>query len=112
MVDAVRRGLSEALQAPADDPLVRLVEYPPSLFTVPYPERHSDRYVLIELTMFAGRSMETKRRLYRGIVDGLSGLDVPEDDIVIVIHEPPMHNWGVERGVPASEVEIGFKVDI
>jgi len=80
MVDAVRRGLSEALQAPADDPLVRLVEYPPSLFTVPYPERHSDRYVLIELTMFAGRSMETKRRLYRGIVDGLSGLDVPEDD--------------------------------
>lgn len=37
MVDAVRRGLAEALQAPADDPVVRLVEYPPSLFTVPYP---------------------------------------------------------------------------
>jgi len=42
--------------------------------------------------------------------DGMSSRYV--SGIVIVIHEPPMHNWGVERGVPASEVEIGFKVDI
>ncbi len=112
MVDVVRRGLAEALQAPSEDPLVRLVEHPPGLFTVPYPDRHSDRYALVEVTMFAGRSMDTKRRLYRAIVDGLTGVDVPEDDIVIVLHEPPMHNWGVERGVPASEVDVGFKVDV
>lgn len=62
--------------------------------------------------MFAGRTMDTKRRVYRAIVGGLAAVDVPEDDIVIVLNEPPMHNWGVERGIPASEVDVGFKVEI
>jgi phenylpyruvate tautomerase PptA (4-oxalocrotonate tautomerase family) len=112
MVDAVRGALAEALQAPADDPVVRLVEYPPSLFTVPYPDRHSDRYTVVEVTMFAGRSTDTKRRLYRTMVAGLAAVDVPRDDIVVVLHEPPMHNWGVAGGSPASDVDVGFKVDI
>ena len=56
--------------------------------------------------------MDTKRRLYQALVDGLTALDVPRNDILIVLHEPPMHNWGVNGGVPASEVDVGFKVDI
>jgi phenylpyruvate tautomerase PptA (4-oxalocrotonate tautomerase family) len=36
---------------------------------------------------------------------------VPEDDILVVIHDPPMDDWSV-GGVPASEVDVGFKVDI
>src|SRR5438552_1927126 len=40
----VRAALSEALQAPADDPTVRLAEYPREQFSLPYPDRHSDRY--------------------------------------------------------------------
>ena len=62
--------------------------------------------------MFAGRSMDTKRRLYQALVDGLTALDVPRNDILIVLHEAPMHNWGVNGGAPASEVDVGFKVDI
>ena len=62
--------------------------------------------------MFAGRSMNTKRRLYQAIVDGLTALDVPRNDILIVLHESPMHNWGVNGGVPATEIDVGFKVDI
>ena len=68
LVDAVATALSAALQAPASDPSVRLSEYPPSQFCIPYPEKHSDRYTLVEVTMFAGRSLDTKRRLYRAIV--------------------------------------------
>jgi phenylpyruvate tautomerase PptA (4-oxalocrotonate tautomerase family) len=112
LVDAVTAALSGALQAPAADPSVRLIEYPSSQFSVPYPDRHSDRYTLVEVTMFAGRSIDTKRRLYRAIVAGLAALDTPENDILIVLHEPPMHNWGVNGGVPATEVDVGFKVDI
>ena len=112
MVQVVRAALSEALQAPKDDPVVRLAEYPRSAFTVPYPDRHSDAYTLVEVTMFAGRSMEAKRRLYAAIVAGLGEFDVPPDDVLIVIHEPPMENWGVDGGTPASEVDVGFKVDI
>lgn len=62
--------------------------------------------------MFAGRSMDTKRRLYRAIVEGLAVLDVPAADVLIVLHEPAMENWGIDGGTPASEVDVGFEVDI
>jgi phenylpyruvate tautomerase PptA (4-oxalocrotonate tautomerase family) len=112
IVDAVRSALSEALQAPSDDPLVRLAEYPAEQFSLPYPDRHSARFALVEITMFSGRSMDTKRRLYDALVSRLDGAGVPAQDVLIVLHEPPMHNWAVDGGVPASEAEIGFEVDI
>jgi Tautomerase enzyme len=72
----VRAALSEALQAPRDDPTVRLAEYPREQFLLPYPDRHSDRYTLVEVTMFAGRLLDTKRRLYDAIVQRLATLGV------------------------------------
>jgi len=112
MVEAVRAALREALQAPADDPTVRLAEYPREQFSLPYPDRHSDRYTLVEVTMFAGRSMDTKRRLYDAIVRRLATFEVPPSDVLIVLHEPLMENWAVNGGLPASEVDLGFRVDI
>jgi phenylpyruvate tautomerase PptA (4-oxalocrotonate tautomerase family) len=112
MVDAVRAALSEALQAPDADPAVRLTEYPSDQFSLPYPDRHSAYYTLVEVTMFAGRSMDTKRRLYDAIVGRLAIFDVPPNDVLIVLHEPAMRNWGVNGGTPANEVDVGFKVDI
>jgi phenylpyruvate tautomerase PptA (4-oxalocrotonate tautomerase family) len=112
LVEAVRVALSEALQTPEDDPSVRLSEYPREQFSVPYPDRCSDRFTLVEVTMFAGRSMDAKRRLYDTIVRRLVALDVPASDVLIVLHEPPMENWSVSGGTPASEVDVGFQVDI
>jgi phenylpyruvate tautomerase PptA (4-oxalocrotonate tautomerase family) len=112
IVTAVRAALSTALGAPPEDPTVRLAEYPSGQMTVPYPDRISDRYTLVEVTMFAGRSLATKRRLYKEIVAGLGRCGVPPNDVLIVVHEPPMENWGVSGGLPASEVDPGFKVDI
>ncbi len=112
LVEAVRAALSEALKAPAEDPLVRLAEYPRGQFSLPYPDRHSDRYTLVEVTMFAGRSMDAKRRLYDAIVQRLAALDVPSNDVLIVLHEPPMENWGLDGGTPASEADVGFNVDV
>jgi phenylpyruvate tautomerase PptA (4-oxalocrotonate tautomerase family) len=112
LVQAVGAALSEALQAPPDDPTVRLAEYPRDQLLLPYPDRHSDRYTLVEVTLFAGRSLETKRRLYDAIVRRLATLGVPSNDVLIVLHEPPMENWAIDGGIPASEVDVGFKVDI
>jgi phenylpyruvate tautomerase PptA (4-oxalocrotonate tautomerase family) len=112
LVRDVAAALSEALRTPPGDPSVRLAEYPRAHFSLPYRDRHSDRYTLIEVTMFAGRSMETKRRLYEAIVRRLDALGVPPSDVLIVLHEQAMQNWAVDGDTPASEVDVGFKVDI
>jgi phenylpyruvate tautomerase PptA (4-oxalocrotonate tautomerase family) len=96
LVEAVRAALSEALQAPQDDPAVRLAEYPREQLLLPYPDLHTDRYTLVEVTMFAGRSLDAKRRLSGAIVQRLATLGVPSNDVLIVLHEPPMENWAVK----------------
>jgi phenylpyruvate tautomerase PptA (4-oxalocrotonate tautomerase family) len=111
MVDAVRAALSEALRVPEEDPTIRLNEYPREQFSPPYADSHSDRYTLVEVTMFSGRSLETKRRLYGAIVSGLSDCEVPANDVLVVLHEPPRENWAL-GAIPASEVDPGFEVEI
>jgi phenylpyruvate tautomerase PptA (4-oxalocrotonate tautomerase family) len=113
LLDAVHEALVAALKVPRGDPALRIVEHDRSCFelpTVPHPV--SDRYTLVEITMFSGRSIEAKRELYAQIVRRLGDLGVPATDITIVVLESPRENWGVHGGRPASEVELGFRVEV
>jgi phenylpyruvate tautomerase PptA (4-oxalocrotonate tautomerase family) len=72
----------------------------------------SDRFTRIEIELFLGRSLKAKRALYQSIVQNLSALGIPRDEIKIILIEIPLENWGVRGGLPASESDIGFKVDV
>ena len=61
--------------------------------------------------MFPGRSLEAKRHLYQAIAQNLGLLGIAAEDLLIVLHEPAMENWSV-RGIPASAVNIGFRIDV
>jgi len=39
-------------------------------------------------------------------------LGISGDDVTIVVLESPRCNWGVQGGLPASEVELGFQVEL
>jgi phenylpyruvate tautomerase PptA (4-oxalocrotonate tautomerase family) len=110
VIAAVQSALREALRLPEWDRTLRLVEHAPDHFAVP-PGR-GPRYTLIEVTMFSGRSMAAKRALYQAIVRNLGTLGVPPDDIKITLIEVPPENWGIRGGRPASEVELGFKIEV
>jgi phenylpyruvate tautomerase PptA (4-oxalocrotonate tautomerase family) len=110
VINAVQSALREALRLPEWDRSLRLIEHQPSHFACP-PGR-GPRYTLLEVTMFAGRSMDTKRALYRAIVRNLGALGVPADDIKITLIEVPQENWGIRGGQPASEISLGFEIDI
>ena len=56
--------------------------------------------------------MAAKRALYQAIVRNLAVLDVPPLDIKITLIETPPENWGVRGGMPASEIDLGFKIDV
>ncbi len=45
--------------------------------------------------MFTGRSRDAKRALYKAIVQKLSTLGVPADDIKITLTEVPQENWDI-----------------
>jgi phenylpyruvate tautomerase PptA (4-oxalocrotonate tautomerase family) len=82
----------------------------PDHFAVP-PGR-GPRYTLIEVTMFSGRSMAAKRALYQAMVRNLEKLGVPAGDIKITLIEVPPENFGIRGGRPASEVDLGFKIEV
>jgi Tautomerase enzyme len=110
VIDAIQSALHEALKIPEWDRTLRLVEHPPSHFAVP-PGR-GEKFTLVEVTMFSGRSRAAKRALYQAIVRNLAALDVPPLDIKITLIETPPENRGLRGGMPASEIDLGFKIDV
>ena len=100
----------EALKILDDDRKYRLREYTPAEFMIP--PGKSARYVVVEASLFPGRSLAAKRRLYQAIVRNFGKLGIPPDEVFIVLHEPQMENWGIRGGLPASEVELGFEVRV
>jgi phenylpyruvate tautomerase PptA (4-oxalocrotonate tautomerase family) len=63
--------------------------------------------------MFKGRTIEAKKALYKSINDNLaSNPGIDGDDITIVLIEPPLENWGIRGGKPASEVKLGFNITV
>ena len=92
LLDAVHAALVEAFGIPDDDRTQRVVEHDPEYFEIP--PGTSERYTLIEITAFPGRSATAKRRLYEAIVRNLDRAGVPSTDISVVLHEPPMQKLG------------------
>lgn len=69
LLEAVHAAMREALRIPEWDRNQRLSEYSPE--DVEIPPGRGDRYTRVEITMFPGRSLEAKRRLYQSIVRNL-----------------------------------------
>jgi phenylpyruvate tautomerase PptA (4-oxalocrotonate tautomerase family) len=110
LLAAVHDALVEGLHVPDWDRTQRLHELAPEDFE--RPPGKSDTYTLVEISMFPGRSLDAKRRLYQAIVRNLGQLGTAPSDVFIVLHEPPMENWGVRGGIPASEIDLGFEIRV
>ena len=110
VIDAVQSALLSALKIPDYDRDVVLDIYDAATRIVP--TGRSELYTRIEVVMFSGRSLDAKRALYQALVANLSALGVPATEIKIILQEVPTENWGLRGGQPASEIDLGFKVDV
>jgi len=110
IMEAVYLAQREALKLPEHDRQVRYIQHSPEHFHVP--PGKSENYTLVEITLFAGRSLDAKRALYRAIVEKLGVLGISPTDIFIVLNDVPLDNWGIRGGIPASEVDLGFRIDV
>ena len=109
IIDAVHAALMEGFKIPDWDKTIRFVSHEPHRFTSD--PRKGERFTLISIDLFAGRSLEAKRRFYAALVRNLAAFDIPADHVKVLLREIPKENWGL-RGLPASEVEIGFEVNV
>lgn len=109
ILDGIHAALVDAFRIPEHDRNQLLHEYGPDELEA----RHGEGAVFVELTVFPGRTPDAKRRLYEGIVRNLeraAGVDPLR--VLVVLHEPPLENWGLRGGKAATDVPLGFKLDV
>ena len=110
MIDAIHAAMIEALKIPERDKTIRLVVHEPHRF--PAPPGRDNRYTLVDIDLIAGRSLDAKKALYRAIVKNFEPFGIPADHIKVLLRESPAEDWGVRGGVPASEVDLGYEVNV
>lgn len=107
LFDAVHEALVDAFKIPDEDRVQRLVEYEKDDFDPP-----SASLTIVTITMFPGRSADAKRALYKSITERFEGLGIPPMDIMIVLDERPLEDWGIRGGQAASDIDLGFDLEV
>ena len=108
--DAIHHCVSEALSFPREKKLQRFILLGKEDFH--HGEGRSDRYLVIEIAMFEGRSVETIKKLINMLYDAIPpATGIERRDIDITIHEVPRHCWGLQ-GALGDEQDLGYKVAI
>ena len=111
MSDVVHASATAVLGLPADKRFHRFVPLEADDFVVP--DSRSRDYTIIEVSLFEGRTVETKkafiRHLYAGFADQL---DIAPIVLEITLFESPRHDWGI-RGLPGDELtDLTYRVDV
>ncbi|HVW05423.1 MAG TPA: tautomerase family protein [Vicinamibacterales bacterium] len=108
--DVIHACVVEALHYPPDKRAHRFFPLDASDFV--YPPGRSDRYTIVEISMFEGRSTDAKKALIRLLFERVQReCGIHPIDLEITITETPRANWGF-RGLPGDEHVLDYKVDV
>jgi 4-oxalocrotonate tautomerase len=103
MAESVQQALVETAGVPADDFFCAVHEVPaedfrfdPSYLGIP----RTEELVIVQITLNAGRTLETKRALYARIAEKLGQRPgLRHEDVLINLVEVPRENWSFGNGV-------------
>lgn len=107
--DLIHSCVVDALALPQDKRFHRFLPLEKGDFI--YPPDRSEKYVIIEVSMFEGRTVETKKKLIHLLFSRLSAqVGIRPVDLEITITETPKHNWGI-RGLTGDDLNLNYKVE-
>jgi hypothetical protein len=109
-LQAVHRAVVFTLKTPEDEPLARLLEH--RIDSYLSPDIAGERFTRIEIVLFKGRSLESKRRLYQALVENLRPFGVPAEDVKVVLIEVTADDVGFRGGKAASDVDLGYSLNV
>ncbi len=108
--DVVHQCVVEAFKLPEDKRFHRFIALDSDDFI--FPADRSEKYTIIEIIMFEGRSVESKKHLIGLLYELLAAsFGISAQDLEIVMIESPKHNWGI-RGLPADELTLNYQVNV
>jgi hypothetical protein len=108
--DVIHGCVVEALQFPVDKRAHRFFPLEREDFYMPV--GRTDRYLIIEICMITGRTVETKKRLIMLLFERInSTFGIANADVEICITESANYNWGF-RGMPGDEVQLNYKIEV
>lgn len=108
--DAIHESVVEAFHYPEEKRFQRFFALAPEDFV--FPGDRSERYTVVEISVFEGRSVDAKKALVGALYRNVAlrcGIDPV--DLEVTISETPRANWGI-RGVPGDELAIGYDVEV
>jgi phenylpyruvate tautomerase PptA (4-oxalocrotonate tautomerase family) len=108
--DAIHACAVEFLGLPEDKRFHRFISLSARDFV--HPDDRSGQYTILEVSMFEGRTAETKKAFIRGLFARLGETPgITPQDLEITIFETPRANWGI-RGLPGDELTLGYQVTV
>ena len=102
ILDSLYRAMREALNVPEGDEFMTISEIDPANFRCgnAYGVTRSENAVLIQITVFASRTAEQKKALYRRIADFLGeSPGIRPEDVFVNVLDAPKENWSVGHGI-------------
>jgi 4-oxalocrotonate tautomerase family enzyme len=101
--DVIYESMLSTIDVPVNDRFQLFSEHAPGTFSIDptYLDiQRSPDWLVIEITLREGRTVEKKRALYQAIADGLhERLGVRRQDVFIVLTEVRKENWSFGNGV-------------
>lgn len=108
--DTIHSCVMDALQFPADKRAHRFIGLDLDDFFMP--AGRSEKYIILEITMIEGRSVEAKKKLVKLLFEKIEqDLAIKPVDVEICIYESPAYNWGF-RGMHGDEVQLNYKINV
>ena len=94
VLDSVHGALVDSIGVEDWDRFQRVVEFEPEDFEKP--SFKSDDFMVVEISLFPGRTKEQKGALIEAIAERLNkSLSIDPSDVFVLISEPPLENWGI-----------------
>ena len=107
--DIIQSCMTDGIGLPPEKRFQRFILIDPEDFI--YSMDRSEQYIIIEIIMFEGRDVITKKKLLKLLMERIhSQLNIPTNDIEITLFETPKCNWGI-RGQTGDELGLSYKVE-
>ncbi len=102
IADSIYEAMRETIRIPEGDRFIVVTAHEPSdLFVDPsfMGANRSSQFVLIQIFLSRGRTVEQKQALYSGIATRLNlAAGIPPDDVMIVLTENTFEDWSFCKG--------------